>query len=399
MIFYCDKDFKLAEKYVSIALSMDKLYRSKSSDSESSFSSEGLIPVVLNKFNVIENYENWNDAKDSLKELYYEYSTLENDIRRNYMLEQIASTLLIGEWVFEKKELMYRHLVQNLLHVDPNPTTYRQILLLHKKLDILLSNKNYTGNLKEKVKAWREHHVIKKTEINLVLNELIVKAKEESIEFGIKEIGDLNIVPTVVYDVPYSAYIDFLGNVMQINGDLEYTYQDLKHLIAHETFPGHSAHMEIRRQKVESGEIPLDATLVFTNTASSPVYEGIADNGMRFLGWDKSIDDEINNLLQVLKSTSSYSAAHMLHVENKDVSVVKQYLKEYAFMNDAAVDSKIRFVSHPFRKTFIYSYWRGNEAVCKAYNSVSKEQFIKFYNYLYGNMHSINTVNQFNSII
>ncbi|KUO73179.1 MAG: hypothetical protein APF77_08390 [Clostridia bacterium BRH_c25] len=394
---YSQKDFKLAEKYVHTVLGMDELFRKNLADSEASFSSEGLVPVILTK---IENkpVSGWLEAKEALKGLYEEYKTLENDIRRNYMSEQIASTMLLGEWVFEKNDFEYRYLVQNLLQVDPNPVTENQRKMLHRKLDMLLSNKNYKGSLKDKVEAWRKEHAVEKASLGPVLKELIEAAKEQTVEFGIKEVADISIEPVVVHDVPYNAYIDFLGNQMLINGDLEHTYEDLKHLITHETFPGHTAHMEVRRQRVEAGDIPLDAALVFTNTASSSIFEGIADNGARFLEWDKPLDDQINQLIQAAKSTASYGAAHMLHEEKKGVEAVKQYLRDYAFMNEAAVNSRVRFISHPFRKTFMYAYWRGNEAVYRAYKNVSKEQFPQFISYLYGNMHSANTVNQFNTI-
>lgn len=395
---YSSKDFKLAQDYVSTVLGMDELYRNNLVDGEASFSSEGLIPVILTKAES-KQLSGWPEAKEALKEIYEGYKTLENDIRRNYMSEQIASTILLGEWVFEKKDFEYRYLVQNLLQVDPSPVTENQRQMLHRKINILLSDKNYKGSLKDKVEAWRREHTVDKASLGPVLKELIASAKEQTVEFGIKEVAAIDIEPVVVHDVPYNAYIDFLGNQMLINGDLEHTYEDLEHLITHETFPGHTAHMEVRRQRVEAGDIPLDAALVFTNTASSSIFEGIADNGGRFLEWDKSLDARINQLLQAAKSTASHGAAYMLHEEKKSIDAVKQYLRDYAFLNEAAVNSRVRFISHPFRKTFMYAYWRGNEAVCKAYKNVSKEQFPNFIDYLYGNMHSANTVKQFNSIV
>ncbi|HYF82171.1 MAG TPA: hypothetical protein VEB00_03970 [Clostridia bacterium] len=394
---YSPEDFKLAERYAQTVLRMDGLYRKNLADGETSFSSEGLVPVILTKIEY-KPLENWMEAKETLKGLYDKYKTLENDVRRNYMSEQIASTMLLGEWVFEKNDYEYRYLVQNLLQVDPNPVTENQRNMLHAKLGMLLSNKNYKGSLKEKVKAWQKEHIVNKDSVGTVLKDLINAAKDQTIEFGINEIADINIEPIVVHDVPYGAYIDFLGNQMLINGDLDHTYEDLKHLITHETFPGHAAHMEVRRQRVEAGDVPLDAALVITNTASSSIFEGIADNGGRFLEWDKALDDQINELIQATKSLASYAGAHMLHEENKDADVVKEFFREFAFMNEAAVNSRFRFISHKFRKTFMYSYWRGNEAVYKAYKNVPKEKFPEFINYLYCNMHSANTVNQFNKI-
>lgn len=397
-MYYSERDFKLSEKYVGLALAMDELYRKSVSDDEASFSAEGILPVILNKADKASE-ESWADIKASLTELYKDYRTIENDVRRNYISEQITSVLALGEWIFEKKECGYRNLVQNILQVNPNPITENQRKLLHKKLDILLTDKNYRGSLEKKVQDWRKDHLVEKYSMKSVLRELISEAKEQSLEFGIKEIQDLDIEAKVIYNAAYNGYIDFENRVMEINGDLEYAYEDLKHLVTHETFPGHMAHMEIRRQRVEAGEIPLDAALVFTNTASSSIFEGIADNAARFLEWDKSTDDQVSSLLQIIKSTASYGAAHMLHEEKRDLDAVKQYFRDYAFLSESAIDSRIRFISHPLRQAFIYSYWRGNEAVYKAYKNVTREQFPKFCNYLYGNMHSANTVGQFNNII
>jgi hypothetical protein len=69
--------------------------------------------------------------------------------------------------------------------------------------------------------------------------------------------------------------------------------------------------------------------LVITNTACSLLFEGIADNGLKFLNWIETQGDEINNLIQKMKSAAGITAAHMLHEEGKSDEEVKKFSKTF----------------------------------------------------------------------
>lgn len=391
---YSKKDFQLAEKYTKIVLGVDELYRKNTKDGEESFSKEGLIPVSLCGIEP-KKVDKWDDAREELKSIYQEYKDIDNTIRANYMTEQIFSVINLGNWVFNQQEIEYRNLVKELLYVNPMPVTEYQQNSYHKRLDKLLSNKNYYGSLEYKLKAWRKDNLVNKNNVEEVLTNIMKKAKKETYDLGFKEIENVKVKPLIVTDVPYQAYCDYFGGEMHVNGDLGYTYQDLKHLICHETFPGHTTHMHIRKVRCENGDIPLDSSLVFTNTASSPLFEGIADNGLKFINWMENDDDEISDIFQKMKSAAALTGAYMLHEQNKSDEEVKIFFKRFLFLDDEWINSRMRFIKHKLRKPFIYAYYRGNEAVYDIYTKIKREEYPSFLNYLYNNMHSVNTIKQF----
>lgn len=150
------------------------------------------------------------------------------------------------------------------------------------------------------------------------------------------------VEPIIVNDVLYQAYCNFLGCKMRINRDLDYTFEGIKHLVTHETYPGHTTHMQIRMIKAKKGEIPLDSSLVITNTACSLLFEGIADNGLKFLNWMEILDDEISDVIQKMKSAAGITAAHILHEEGKSDEEVKNFL----FADENWINSRMRLIKH-----------------------------------------------------
>jgi hypothetical protein len=394
MSTYSVQDFHLAEQFVAIVLGMDQFYRSlPSASKESSFEKEGLVPINLTKVAPIP-IDSWSEAISELEEIYHSYSTEANEIRRNYMLQQISSVITLAKWL-SGEILPYRQLVRQLLCVNENPLTSEQQQSLHQRLDVLLSRKGYEGDLRTKVEKWEGEKQVNPGQLEQTLIDLLVEARSKTVQLGFAEVTNVSVTPKVVYDVPYNAYCDFLGQKMYINGDLSYTYESLKHLVTHEAFPGHTTHMVVRQRKIESEEIPLDAGLVITNTASSPTFEGIGDNGLRFLKWNESLDDEIYELLQNIRSICGLNAAHMVHVEQKNRAEVEKFMASFAFREGKWVESRWRFITHPFRAPFIYGYWRGNEAVHNLFSQLDEEEKLPFVRYLFDHMHSVDTLKQF----
>jgi hypothetical protein len=89
----------------------------------------------------------------------------------------------------------------------------------------------------------------------------------------------------LVRDVPYTVYCDYLANTMRVNADQTFAPERLKLLVLHEAYPGHNYYLWRREDEVHQGQQPADSLLVITNTPSSPLFEGIGDNGAAFPDW------------------------------------------------------------------------------------------------------------------
>lgn len=59
------------------------------------------------------------------------------------------------------------------------------------------------------------------------------------------------------------------------------------------------------------------------------------------------------------------------------------------------VDNRMRFITAPERSVLIWSYWWGGAAVTPVYQRVPAERRAEFLSYLYGRMHSPQTVAMF----
>ncbi|MEH7502698.1 hypothetical protein V7152_11880 [Neobacillus drentensis] len=387
-------DLKLSQEYTQIVLGMDEFYRkSASSSNEASLDKEGLVPINLTNESP-NTYVSWNNIFSDLENLRNKYVTIQSEVRRNYMQQQMGSLLTLAKWC-SGKESPFREKVRDLLYVNENPFSVAERNELHQRLDTLLSKKGLKGSLREKVSKWEQEQNVPSQQIEAVLRDLLLQGKERVVQKMFKEMEEVEVTPVVVYGVPYSAYCDYVGGKMYINGDLSYTYETLKHLVTHESFPGHTTHMRIRELGVQSGDLPLDAALVITNTASSSIFEGIGDNGIHFIDWVETIDDEIYQVYQEIKSISGINAAHMIHAEQKSDEEMSAFLKEFAFGDDNWIQSRLRFFKHSLRAPFIYSYWRGNEAVHEVYRKLTESSKPSFYEFLYKNMLSADTVKQF----
>src|SRR4029077_11874976 len=99
-------------------------------------------------------------------------------------------------------------------------------------------------------------------------------------------------------------YCDYLGRELRLNLDYGYTLPALKHLACHEGFPGHYVHLAIREHRTRDGLMPLDGALVVTSSASSPLFEGIAENGIFSLDWIEGPADELGMTLNRLRAAA-----------------------------------------------------------------------------------------------
>jgi hypothetical protein len=163
-------------------------------------------------------------------------------------------------------------------------------------------------------------------------------------------------------------------------------------LATHEVFPGHLVHLALRERYVAEGRMPLDAAQVVTSSASSALFEGIADNGMFFLDWIEGPEDELGVALQRLRGALRCNAAWMMHSQGKTLDEILPVIAEGGFQDPVTARSRLAFLGHNLRAPFVYAYWCGDVAVHEVWKGVPKERRAEFWDYLYGNMHTPKTL-------
>lgn len=132
----------------------------------------------------------------------------------------------------------------------------------------------------------------------------------------------------------------------------------------------------------------LDAAQVVTSSASSALFEGIADNGMFFLDWIEGPEDELGVALQRLRGALRCNAAWAMHEEGKTLDEIVPVIAEGGFQDSVTARSRLAFLSHRLRAPFVYAYWCGDMAVHNVWATVRPEHRTAFWDFLFSNMHT-----------
>jgi hypothetical protein len=141
--------------------------------------------------------------------------------------------------------------------------------------------------------------------------------------------------------------------------------------------------------------MPLDGAQVVTSSASSALFEGIADNGWFFLDWINTPEDVVGMTLERLRAALRCNAAWMLHAEGKPAEEVAPIIAEAGYQDLATATGRIAFLRHGLRAPFVYAYWCGDVSTHEVWSKVPKERRKEFWQYLYGNMHTPTTLRDF----
>ncbi len=381
---------KLGRELAELTAGLDTLYRNEA-HSGGFLDREGLIPVAVADIapRPLRDYGEARDAVIALRDRVP--AEAESDLRRDYILEMCDSLLALLT-TFEGEEISYADRLRRQIRVDtqmveePVLDAYRATI--GEKLKEIGRS---TGDTGADVRRWESEIRVPRDAVLDTLRRYTEIARER-VSAAMFDMMDEWIEPGELRDVPFSAYCDYPGRRLLMNLDHPYTPHDLKHLACHEAFPGHLVHLALRERAVADGTMPLDGAQVVTSSASSALFEGIADNGLFFIDWVETPEDELAVALQRLRAALRCNAAWMLHAEKKPPEEVAVIIAEAGYQDVETTASQLGFLRHGLRAPFVYSYWCGDVAVHAIWKTVPKDRRGAFWRYLYGHMHTPKTL-------
>jgi len=377
---------KLGNELAALTAGIDKLYRS-TPRSDGFLDKEGLIPVAVAEVTPRElrDYAHAQDELDAL--LARVPGEAESDLRRDYVSEMIDSLKALVT-TFEEKEISFADRLRRQIRVDTQMVDQSILDGYHATIREKLTEIGYdSGSLSEDVRRWEADVRVPADKVLEMLGALQAEARER-VNATMYQMESDWLEPVGVSQVPFSAYCDYPNRQVLLNLDFPYTPFSLKHLATHEAFPGHLVHLALRQKYVADGSMSLDGAQVVTSSASSALFEGIADNGMFFLDWVETPADELGVAIQRLRSALRCNAAWLHHAEGKSIEEIAPGIAEAGYQEVGTVTSRLAFLRHGLRAPFVYAYWCGDVAVHEVWKTVPRERRAEFWQYLYGNMHT-----------
>lgn len=380
----------LGGELAAITAGLDLLYRSRNRNA-GVLDAEGLIPVAVAEV-VPQHFGSYEQAEDALLSLRDRLEQAESAMRRDW-LDEMSDSLLALIATFRGDPIDFAERLQRQIRVTTRDIPDDVISGYHQAIRTALDDLGFRGgSLFEDFSRWEQKARISSDRVLDVLAEFQRQARARCTSMasalGADWLANEWIAPNAQRNVPYSAYCDFPGRRVLLNIDFPYTAFGLKHLAVHEAFPGHLVHLKLRERRVAAGSMPPDAAQVVTSSASSALFEGIADNGLQFLDWIETPEDHLGHNLQRLRSALRCRAAWRVLGEGRDIERVVPEIAALSLQSPPVTMARLAFLKHSLRAPFVYAYWCGETAVDAVWSKVAVEERAAFWDHLYGNMHT-----------
>lgn len=377
-----------------VTMGIDQFERERA-QGDSLLDGEGLVPIYIGDDVVAPRaYAAWEDIFADLDALAARPDVTATDARGVFLTSMVKSVKTAAR-LFSGEQMSYAEKVRDLVGAEAAPTAEARVAELSDQLDRALTDSGFVrGDLRQRVEAWEEARAIPSEQLEATFRELmgIAKARTATMIF---DTGDYDMQLNPLRNVPFTARCGFIDKRMDLNVDNAFTRAALKHLVAHEVFPGHSTQLLYTRAEVDAGRSPADALLCTTNGVTGCVQEGIGDQAVELIDWIEDRDDEIHLALRSLKSAVQTTAAWRLMEEGEAADSVAEYMRTVGCGQEAWVQGRLRMASHPFRGPFVPSYFSGNESVRRVRERVGAGDRTAFHAYLYGQVHSPESLEMF----
>lgn len=377
-----DETMAYAEQLTTALLGVDRLYRAESGDQE------GMVVVNMAPAHRPDPFASYAEARDRMAELERMALALPEPDRRVYYAQCCQSTLAFITW--RSAGLPFTSQVADFLHVPAEPASDAELDQLRHAMRQLLTQLGYSGDLRAQCAAWEARNRVAPDEVAGVLGELLDEAWDRTaalIDLPDPKSDGMHVA--TVSGVPFNARCDYLSRQVDLNIDPTLTRPALKHLAVHECYPGHYVQFKLRETWYRAGRAAADGLLSVVNTASSCMFEGVADHGMALLGWGDSDDDRLQSLMTRYRAGIATGAAWRLHELGWRAAEVEGWLRGQSLVGgEGWVANRMGFIAAPQRCALIWSYWWGEPPVAEAWGRVAPERRPEMLRFLYGRLHS-----------
>jgi hypothetical protein len=376
-------------------LGVDVLYRSESGDET------GLAVLNMDREGTFapEAFVGYSEAARRWRSLKAEAESLPEPDRATYYRQLADATLAFITW--RQEGLPFEAQLASFLQMPAEPVSEERLDRMRAEMHTLLGEMGYHGPLARRAAAWEERTRVPAEAVEEVCRDLMREAwrltNERVVEIPADESDGMTVV--AVTEVPFNARCNYLIRKVELNVEPTLTLPGLRHLAVHEGYPGHYVQFKLRETLYREGAAPADNLLSVVNTASSSVFEGIADTGLEMIGWDRSPDDRFQGLMNRYRCAIGTGAAWRLHALGWSREAATDWLRDQALTGgEGWVLNRMGFIDAPSRAVLIWSYWWGEPVVSEAWHAaVADGRKAEFVRYLYGRMHSNRTVEMFHA--
>lgn len=344
----------------------------------------------------IEAYLDVIDIKGAIRGIKDNSLTLPRR-RKNY-LRNLASSLevmwdLAMEMLDKGERVPYEKCVQASTGQAPQPSNAGA---KRKRVRELLDRAGYPSSgsteLHAAVDAWRGERMTPTSSIPMLsaafvaeLDQLAQKNLLPYLPKALHEIPRANVRFFPITGSYFSGSMNYVGRARrqdgtpeyeanyEINGALQISIPEFRHLISHEIVPGHVTTYAFLQNLYERGKVFFEATVLPMNTPCATLLEGLANNALLIAHGVTEIeqlpdpDMQIGALLASLQDDAKNQASYLIWKEGVPGGEVAAILRhDYLVSEERAQKLSGVWGHHPlFGRMYLPSYRAGTEKVAE----------------------------------
>lgn len=238
--------------------------------------------------------------------------------------------------------------------------------------------------LPERVQGFRERSRVPVEVAMPIIRQLVEDFRSRTLRlFGLPPEDRCEI--STVIDKPWRAYNWYLGegkSRIEFNQDFPMEMWNIPMVVAHEAYPGHHAENAIKENKLYIGEGRLEHSIILSNTPSSLIAEGIAQNALLAVASEAEIAGTFIDCYERAGLPRSDAVRAMAFVEacrqlesvtdnqvlllNRDHAPedeVVDYGVRHALNTEEDEARYLRFFKDPLSRSYTYNYTLGRELI------------------------------------
>ncbi len=309
-----------------------------------------------------------------------------NGFRRDWLEDHLpALRALIALVLGDVPDLP--HQVRDFYALPTRPAKEEELEILRARVRRVL-HVSQDDELRSAVEAWERERRVPADAVLLTMDQALRAARRGSRRlFELPRTERVRLVPMRrSRNSGFCLYTHDYQSTVKLNTGLPWTWPALRDMATHEAYPGHHVHQTTREYEYLHGDFPREAAVSMAADPMGPVEEGLAENALLFLHWDRSKEDRLTLLLNRLRWGTEVNLAWMVHREEP-----RRELLHYA-MHSGLVDWQqavrdVRYAANRAWASYAFCYWYGTAMIRRKYESLQGDP--AFFDVLYWKPHTV----------
>ncbi len=322
----------------------------------------------------------WSDVREAQRHLGRLTRALPNGFRKEWLKDHLPALRMLAEMLQGRQPPLPQQ-VRDLYGMAARPVKEEELEALRARVRRIL-HVSRDEEVRAAVETWQQDHAVPPDSVLLTMDKFLREARRGARRlFELPRTERARLVPMRrSRDSGYCLYTRDYHSTIKLNVDLPWTWPGLRDMAAHEAYPGHHVHQSTREFEYLEGDFPREAAVSLALDPMGPVEEGLAENGMLFIHWDRTKEDRLTILLERLRWGTEVNLTWMAYRDEPRKELL-HYAVHSGLLDPQQAVRDVNYAANRMWASYAFCYWYGTALIRRKYERVAGDP--AFFDVLY----------------